>query len=236
MQTNSTSGGQLWKARPPPEKPGGAEPAEWGPVSLGVVPPGRTSGPDDRNQPWGGQAEHVPTHASPYVLLRHVDNRPWGSGGSRESWLPHSILPWVSLEEKASDPHLCFLWGVNCSLAGTWEGSRCPRGVRRCLGAEHSGLESAPPPTPGRAGSEPGSPPQVSKAAWVGMGQRTAALVPPCTSQPVHQFPHPPTLTFSPRVPFSPFGPCGDRKEIVYHKQNMSPASWRPRASGTGLE
>lgn len=60
MQTNSMSRGQLWKARPPPEKPGGAEPAEWGPVSLGVVPPGRTSGPDDRNQPWGARQSVCP--------------------------------------------------------------------------------------------------------------------------------------------------------------------------------
>lgn len=30
------------------------------------------------------------------VLLRHVDDRPWGSRGSREAWLPHSVLPWVA--------------------------------------------------------------------------------------------------------------------------------------------
>lgn len=178
----------------------------------------------------------MPTHASPYVLLRHVDNRPWGSGGSRESWLPHSILPWVSLEEKASDPHLCFLWGVNCSSAGTWEGSRYPRGVRRCLGAEHSGLESAPPqPQAGQALSLDPHPKSPRPHGWAwGRGQQPWSRHAP--ANPSINSHTPPTLTFSPRVPFSPFGPCGDRKEIVYHKQNMSPASWRPRASGTGLE
>lgn len=50
-----------------------------------------------------GQSMCPPMQGS-YVLLRHVDNRPWGSRGSREAWLPHSVLPWVALEES-------FPWG-----------------------------------------------------------------------------------------------------------------------------
>lgn len=50
-----------------------------------------------------GRAGHSacpPTQCS-YVLLRHVDDRSWGPGGSGEARLPHSIPPWVTLEEKA---------------------------------------------------------------------------------------------------------------------------------------
>lgn len=37
-----------------------AESAEWDLMSLGVVPWGRTGGPDDRNQPWGARQSVCP--------------------------------------------------------------------------------------------------------------------------------------------------------------------------------
>lgn len=45
-----------------------------------------------------------PPMQRPYILLRHVDHRPRGSGGSREAWLPDSILPWISLEKDETCP------------------------------------------------------------------------------------------------------------------------------------
>lgn len=41
---------------------------------------------------------------SPYVLLRHIDHRSWGAGGPGEAGLPHTVLPWVALEEEAMCP------------------------------------------------------------------------------------------------------------------------------------
>ena len=149
--------------------------------------------------PYGGRAgspgqSMCPSMQCSYVLLRHVDDRPWGSGGSREAWLPHSILPWVALEES-------FPWGLNCSPARTWRGFRCPRGVRRRLRAEHSGPQA---PTPGRAGSEPGSRPSLC-ATWAGPGQRAAPPALLCTCHPSTDTRQPPQTHFLSLGPFLSF-------------------------------
>lgn len=80
---------------------------------------------------WSGEASEARTalgawHARQHsVLLRHVDDRSWGSRRSRESWLPHSILPWVSF---LSLSPLFSFWslGSSCTLSA-WEAgeARC---------------------------------------------------------------------------------------------------------------
>lgn len=103
-------------------------------------------------------ARHARQHS---VLLRHVDNRPWGSGRSRESWLPHSILPWVSF--LSPSPFFSF-WslGSSCTLSAREAGEpRCsicsnfslapwwPHGSRIPLDSGHSRRSLQPVGTSG---------------------------------------------------------------------------------------
>lgn len=70
--------------------------------------------------PTGGRGfrQSTPPTLFPYVLLRQVDDGPRDSGGPGGARLPHSVLAWVTLQEKATSsvPAAC--------------GSRAVHGVR----------------------------------------------------------------------------------------------------------
>lgn len=75
-----------------------------------------------------------PPMQCPYVLLRHIDDRPRRSRGPGGAWLPHSILPCIALEEEAQ----VHCWGCleeknRYSGSGwdpprTWKGFPVPTG------------------------------------------------------------------------------------------------------------
>lgn len=161
---------------------------------------------------FGGRAAAPPPQASeralgkrlqrPYILLRQVDDRPRGSGGSGEAGLSHSVPPWFALEEKARVQHL------DC-LRGSLDGTHTPTEYEEVPGA---GALRAPHPS--RAGSKPGPltggvcPKSPRPRRWQGAGTAPRpGHAPALPGDPE------PQLTFSPWVPFSPLGPCRDEKE-----------------------
>lgn len=140
------------------------EPTDWDPRVSG----GRPTGGGLRT--WGRAHVH---HAG---FLRPAPTRRRQALGVRG--VPGGLA--APLHPSLGRPGREFPLGLNCSPARTWRSFRCPRGVRRRLRAEHSGPQA---PTPGRAGSEPGSRPSLC-TTWAGTGQRAARPALPCTCHP----------------------------------------------------